>query len=80
MARRRIQPKLAVELETVSLRLPVRLVRAVEQYAKYLGGSSDRTHVITQAIEMALQQDADFQKAQSGRPIAPAAGPVRATA
>ena len=79
MARRRIQPKLAVELETVSLRLPVRLVRAVEQYAKYLGGSTDRTHVIAQAIEIALQQDAAFQKTLAARP-APVGGPVRATA
>jgi hypothetical protein len=52
----------------------------VDQYAKYLGGSTDRTHVITQALEIALQQDAAFQKAQSARPAAPAAGPVRATA
>jgi len=44
--RRRIQPKVAVELETVSLRLPAQLVRAVEQYAKDLGGSTDRTYVI----------------------------------
>jgi hypothetical protein len=66
--RRRIQPKVAVELETVSLRLPVELVRALEQYAKYHGGSSDRTYVITQAIETALQQDAEFQKTLSARP------------
>jgi hypothetical protein len=76
--RRRIQPKVAVELETVTLRLPAQLVRAVEQYAKYLGGSTDRTYVITQAIEIALQQDAEFQKAL--RPAASPAGPVRATA
>lgn len=80
MTRRRIQPKSAVELETVSLRLPAPLVRAVEQYAKYLGGSTDRTHVITQAIEIALSQDKDFQKALSARPAAPASGLVRATA
>ena len=78
MTRRRIQPKAAVELETVSLRLPVELVRAVEQYAKYLGGSTDRTHVITQAIEIALAQDKDFQKAQAASPAVPAPGPVRA--
>ena len=53
MARRRIQPKAALDLETVSLRLPAELVRAVEQYAKYLGGSTDRTYVITQGIEIA---------------------------
>ena len=78
--RRRIQPKAAVELETVTLRLPAQLVRAVEQYAKYLGGSTDRTYVVTQAIEIALQQDAEFQKTLSARPAAPAAGRVHATA
>ena len=78
--RRRIQPKATVELETVALRLPSHLVRAVDQYAKYLGGSTDRTHVITQALEIAMAQDAEFQKTQAARPAAPALGPVRATA
>ena len=78
--RRRIQPKAALELESVSLRLPAQLIRAVDQYAKYLGGSTDRTHVITQAIEIALAQDKDFQKALNARPPAPASGTVRATA
>ena len=80
MNRRRIQPKVAAELESVSLRLPAQLVRAVEQHAKYLGGSTDRTYVITQAIEIALQQDAAFQKAHATKPAASVAGPVRATA
>ena len=52
----------------------------MDQYAKYLGGSTDRTHVITQALEIALAQDADFQKTLAARPAAPASGPVRATA
>jgi hypothetical protein len=55
------------ELETVTLRLPVHLVRAVDQYAKYLGGGSDRTYVIAQAIEIALAQDTDFQKTSTAR-------------
>jgi hypothetical protein len=42
----------------------------VEQYAKFLGGSTDRTHVITQAIEIALAQDKDFQKSLRSRPAA----------
>ena len=62
MPRRRIQPRPAVEVETVSLRLPAHLVRAVDQYAKFLGGSTDRTYIITQAIELALASDAEFQK------------------
>ena len=61
MARRRIQPKPSVELATVTLRLPVQLVRAVDHYAKYLGGSTDRTYVMAQAIEIdrrkKLEQD-----------------------
>ncbi len=78
--RRRIQPKATVELETVALRLPSHLVRAVDHYAKYLGGSTDRTHVITQALEIALAQDADFQKTLTTRPDAPPVDPTRATA
>jgi hypothetical protein len=77
--RRRIQPKVAVELETVSLRLPAQLVRAVEQYAKYLGGSTDRTYVVTQAIEIALHQDTEFQKTPSS-PASPTARRAPATA
>jgi hypothetical protein len=78
--RRRIQPKAAVELETVSLRLPAQLIRTVELYAKYLGGSTDRTYVITQAIEIALAQDVDFQKSLGAKPADRVAGPGRATA
>jgi len=78
--RHRIQPKVTVELETVTLRLPTHLVRAVEQYAKYLGGSTDRTYVVTQAIEIALQQDAEFQKTLSDSPASPTARRVPATA
>ncbi len=80
MNRRRIQPKAAVECETVTLRLPAQLLRVVEQYAKYLGGSTDRTYVITQAVEIALRQDADFQKTLGAKPSPPVAGPVRTTA
>jgi predicted transcriptional regulator len=78
--RRRIQPKAVVEHETVSLRLPAELVRAVDQYAKYLDESTDRTHVVTQALEIGLAQDADFQKTLPARRAAPAAGSLRATA
>jgi hypothetical protein len=80
MARRRIQPKPTVELETVTLRLPVHLVRAVDHYAKYLGGSSDRTYAIAQAIEIAMAQDRDFQKPLTSRAAGAIPGAVRVTA
>jgi hypothetical protein len=78
--RHRIQPKPALELETVTLRFPAQLVRVVDQYAKYLGGSSDRTYVIAQAIEIALAQDADFQKTLTPGAARPVAGAVRVSA
>jgi hypothetical protein len=78
--RRRIQPKPDLELESVTLRLPVRLVQAVEQYAKYLGGSSDRTYVIAQAIEIALAQDTDFQKGAPARTAGASPAAVRTSA
>jgi hypothetical protein len=54
----------------VSLRLPAQLILAVDRYAKFLGGSTDRTYVIAQAIEIALAQDADFQKTLTSRAAA----------
>ena len=80
MTGRRIQPKPTVELEAVSLRLPAQLIRVVDQYAKFLGGSTDRTYVITQAIEIALQQDKAFQKTLTARATGSPASAVRVTA
>ena len=80
MAKRRIQPKPSVELETVILRLPVQLVRAIDHYAKYLGGSTNRTYVMAQAIEIAIAQDRDFQKTRTSRAAGAVPGAVRVTA
>ena len=79
MTRRRIQPKPTLELETVSQRLPAHLVRAVDQYAKFLG-RTDRTYVIVQAIEIALAQDTDLQNLPSRRPPGPSRPRRRVTA
>ena len=77
MTRRRIQPRPALELETLSLRLPAQLLSTLDEYAKYLGGSTDRTYVITQALEIALERDTDFQKHRTRHPPTPAAVPAR---
>jgi hypothetical protein len=70
---RRIQPKPAVELMPVSLKLPADLVRRVDAYAKFLGGTTDRTHVVTQALEIALDNDPEFRKAGSKPAATPSA-------
>ncbi len=54
-----------MELETITLRLPSPLVHAVDDYAKHLGGSSDRTYVITKAIELAIGPTDAHGKARS---------------
>ena len=59
---------------------PVQLVRTVDQYAKYLGGSTDRTYVMAQAIEIAMAQDRDFQKTLTSRAAGAVPGAVRVTA
>ncbi len=74
---RRIQPKPAVELATVNLKLPADLVRRVDAYAKFLGGRTDRTHVIEQALQIALDNDPDFRKASASRPVASPTPPTR---
>jgi hypothetical protein len=62
------QPKVAVALETVSLRLRAQLGRSVERDAKYVVSSTDRTYVASQAIEIALRQHAEPQKTPQPRP------------
>ena len=73
MKRRQIQPKPVVELAAVNLKLPAELVRRVDAYAKFLGGTTDRTHVVTQALEIALDSDPEFRKAATKPTAAPAA-------
>jgi hypothetical protein len=67
------QPKVAVELETVSLRLRAQLGRSVERRAKYVGSSTDRTYLASEAIEIALREHAEPQKTLSPDPPAPVA-------
>jgi hypothetical protein len=77
VTRRRIQPKPMDELETVSLRLPAQSVRVVSEVPR---GSTDRTYVITQAIEIAFRRDADFEKTPPARAAEPVVSALRATA
>jgi hypothetical protein len=80
VAKRHIQPKPTVELETVTLRLPVQLARAVDHYAKYLGGSTNRTYVMAQAIEIVMAQDRDFQETLASRAAGAVPGAASVTA
>jgi hypothetical protein len=61
--------------------LAAQLVRAVDNHAKFLVGSTDRTHVLTQALGIALQRARGLPDGLNRPPRrSTAAGPVRATA
>lgn len=77
MTRRRIQPRPALELERELPPSRAELVRAIDDSDRILGGSTDRTYVITQVIEIALERGADFQKHRAARPAPAAASSAR---
>ncbi len=64
-----IQPKPLVETETVSVRFPRTLLDTLDAYCRYLGGASDRSYVIVEAVREVVARDKDFQRAQR-RPAA----------
>lgn len=72
-----IQPKPLMETEPVSVRFPRPLLESLDAYCRHLGGASDRSYVIVEAVREVLARDRGFQKAQrggNGKP--PAAEPV----
>ena len=72
-----IQPKPMVETETVSVRFPRSVLDPLDAYCRYLGGATDRSYVIVEAVRQVIERDKDFQKAQRKTDDA-AADPSRA--
>ena len=57
-----IQPKPMVETETVSVRFPKTVLDPLDAYCKYLGGATDRSYVIVEAVRQVVERDKGFQK------------------
>ena len=57
-----IQPKPMVETETVSVRFPKTVLDPLDAYCKYLGGATDRSYVIVEAVRQVIERDKGFQK------------------
>ena len=57
-----IQPKPMVETETVSVRFPKTVLDPLDAYCKYLGGATDRSYVIVEAVRQVIERDRGFQK------------------
>ena len=75
-----IMPKLPVETETVSVRIPRPILADVDAYCAYLGGATDRTYLIIEAVREVIARDRRFQKAQRTGPTPAATPPVSAPA
>ena len=60
MARIKVTPKVVEDRQKVTLALPVTLLERLDAYARYLGGKTDRLHVVEQVLSQFLQQDREF--------------------
>ena len=68
-----ITPKPVVEMEVITTRFPKELVSDLDAYCKHLGGASDRSYVIVEAVRHAIAKDRGYQRARRNVPT-PASG------
>lgn len=71
-------PKQSLETGTLTIRFPKDLLDDVDAYARHLGGATDRTYVIVEAVREVLATDRNFQKALKARTASPSAPPAPA--
>ena len=68
-----IAPKPVVELDVVTTRFPKEVLSDLDAYCRYLGGASDRSYVIVEAVRHAIAKDRGYQRTLRATPT-PAAG------
>jgi hypothetical protein len=64
-----ITPKPVVEMEVITTRFPKELVSDLDAYCKHLGGASDRSYVIVEAVRHAIAKDRGYQRARRSAPV-----------
>ena len=57
-----ITPKPLVETDIVTTRFPKDLLGDLDAYCRYLGGASDRSYVIVEAVRQAMAKDRRYQR------------------
>lgn len=68
-----IAPKPVVELDVVTTRFPKEVLSDLDAYCKYLGGATDRSYVIVEAVRHAIAKDRGYQRTLRAAPT-PATG------
>jgi hypothetical protein len=86
-----IAPKPVVEMDVIATRFPKELLSDLDAYCRYLGGASDRSYVIVEAVRHAIAKDRGYQRTRrhvaastgapapgsEARPVTPAGAPSR---
>lgn len=68
-----ITPKPLVTTEPVNLRIPQDVLELLDDYCRFLGGATDRTYVILEALRHTIGRDRRYRKARDSRKAAPPA-------
>ena len=68
-----ITPKPVVATEVLTVRLPKETLELLDDYCRHLGGASDRTYVVSEALRLVINRDRSYQrkKGKEGVSIAP---------
>ena len=62
-----ITPKPVVATESLTVRLPKEVLELLDDYCRFLGGASDRTYVVTEALRQVVGRDRGYRKSRDGK-------------
>lgn len=73
-----ITPKPVVATESLTVRLPKELLELLDDYCRFLGGATDRTYVVSEALRQVVGRDRRYRKSRDGRstPSTPPTSPL----
>jgi hypothetical protein len=64
-----IQPKVKPVTRTVTICLPEDEIAALDEYCRFLGGATDRTYVIAEALRQVIRRDRRFKNRQGAHAL-----------
>ena len=59
-----IQPKLKHKMRTLTVSLPEGALAALDEYCRLLGGHTDRTYIVSEALRQVIGRDKRFKNSQ----------------
>ena len=59
-----IQPKVKPKMRTLTVSLPESELAALDEYCRFLGGDTDRTYIVSQALRQVISRDKRFKNGQ----------------